>query len=136
MVINRRKMKENKFIKSFSLYAFISFFLFHHCAQMTLTHIANLRMEMTVEETLDITSISPTYQFILDDINTPDEIEVHSYILSSGDYKSNYFLVFRNKKLFYWGYPHEFARKQDPFLNEIGKKAINRLDELEPIYKY
>ena len=97
---------------------------------MTLTHVSELRMEMTVEETLAVTNIYPEYKIILNSIITPDEIEVHSYILSSGDYTSRYFLAFRNKKLFFWGYPHEFAREKDPFIKEIGQKAVIKLNEL------
>lgn len=114
----------------FLLNAFICLMLFQGCAQMTLTHVAKLRIGMTIVETLSVTNVSPKHKFILDNIDTADEIEVHSYLLSSGDYISNYFLVFRNKKLIFWGYPHEYARNNDPFINKIGQQAVSELDEL------
>ena len=122
---------KNKIYQEFFPYAFIYLLLFQSCIPpMTLTQVANLRMEMRVEETLAVTNISPEHKFILDSNFTPDEIEVHSYILSSGDYESHYFLAFRNKNLFFWGYPHEYAREKDPFINEIGQKAVIKLNEL------
>jgi hypothetical protein len=107
----------------------ISFFV--SCAQMTLRHVGKLRQGMTVEESQKVTNISRKYTFFLDTIEGDGPVEVHSYILSSGDYRSNYFLAYRDGRLIYWGYPHEFARSKDPLLNEIGRKAVNRLEQLE-----
>ena len=109
--------------------ASISFFV--SCARMTLSHVGRLRKGMTVQESQQVTNISPKYIFSLD-LSDGDEItEVHSYILSSGDYTSNYFLAYQNNLLIYWGYPHEFARSKDPLLNEIGRKAARKLENLE-----
>ncbi|UCE73013.1 MAG: tetratricopeptide repeat protein, partial [Methanomassiliicoccales archaeon] len=109
--------------------ATISFFV--SCAQMTLRDVGKLRQGMTVQESQMVTNISPKYTFSLDTIEGDGPIEVHSYILTSGDYRSNYFLVYRDGQLMYWGYPHEFARSKDPLLKEIGRKAVKRLEQLE-----
>lgn len=109
--------------------ASISFFV--SCAQMTLRDVGELRQGMTVEESQMVTNISPKYTFFLDTIEGDGQIEVHSYILTSGNYKSNYFLAYRDGQLIYWGYPHEFARSKDPLLNEIGRKGVNRLEQLK-----
>jgi len=105
--------------------------LFVSCAQMTLREVGRLRQGMTVEESQKVTNISPKYTFFLDTIEADGTIEVHSYILTSGGYKSNYFLAYRNGQLIYWGYPHEFARSKDPLLNEIGRKGVKRLEQLK-----
>jgi len=98
---------------------------------MTLSDVAKLRKGMTVEESQRFTRISPKHIFILDTSEGGDTIEVHSYILSSGNYGSNYFLAYRNNQLIYWGYPHEFARSRDPLLNEIGQRAVRKSEQLE-----
>ena len=101
------------------------------CARMTLSHVGRLRKGMSIQESQQITNISPKHIFLLD-LSEGDEVaEVHSYILSSGDYHSKYFLAYQNNLLIYWGYPHEFARSKDPLLNEIGRKAVSRLEALE-----
>lgn len=38
--------------------------------------------------------------------------------------KADYFVVFENDKLLYWGHPYEFNRHPDPRLNEIGRIAV------------
>ena len=109
--------------------ASISFFV--SCARMTLSHVGRLRKGMTVQESQQVTNISPNYVFLLDLSEGDEIIEVHSYTLSSGDYHSKYFLAYQNNLLIYWGYPHEFARSRDPLLNEIGRNAVSRLEKLE-----
>ena len=104
---------------------------FVSCAQMTLSHVGKLRQGMTVEESQVVLSVSPKYTFSLDIAEGNETIEVQSYILSSGDYTSNYFLAYRNNRLIYWGYPHEFARSKDSLLNEIGLSAVIMLEKLE-----
>ena len=101
------------------------------CAQITLTQVGKLRMGMTIEESQKVTTVSPKYTIPLGTIEGNGTIEVHSYILTSGNYKSNYFLAYRSARLIYWGYPHEFARSKDPLLNEIGQKAVSRLEQLK-----
>ena len=114
-----------------TLLILVSICFFVSCAQMTLGHVGKLRQGMTVEESQKVANISPKYIFYLGTIEGDGTIEVHSYILTSGNYKSNYFLAYRNGQLIYWGYPHEFARSKNPLLNEIGRKAVNRLEQLK-----
>lgn len=109
----------------------LSISLLISCAELTLTQVGKLRMGMTVEESQKATGVSPKYIIPLDTIEGNGTVEVHSYILSSGNYKSNYFLAYRNGGLMYWGYPHEFARSKDQLLNEIGQKAVSRIAQLE-----
>lgn len=87
---------------------------------------------MSVAKTLDISPKSPINEFnILLPSEPTAKMLIHVYILSVGDYKSDYFLAFRNDRLVYWGYPHEFARSSDPYLNEIGKVAVEEYLKLQ-----
>jgi hypothetical protein len=36
------------------------------------------------------------------------------------------FFAFVDNQLYYWGYPYEFNRHGDPFVNEIGMRAFTR----------
>ena len=94
------------------------------CARLTIGDVGHLRQGMTMEESRQVTGMAPTRTVVLDSTNG---IEVHSYIISSGDYHSTYYLAFEKNSLLYWGYPHEFARSTDPRLNEIGRKAVSKL---------
>ena len=113
----------------YALLVFIFTSVFVSCApQMKLSDVGKLRKGMTIIESQRLTKISPKFTFAFDTIE--GAIEVHSYILSSGDYGSNYFLAYKNNRLIYWGYPHEFARSKDPLLNEIGEKAVGKLEQM------
>ena len=57
------------------------------------------------------------------------EARVITYNLISGDYVSDYFLVFLDNNLVYWGYPHEFARHDDPKINKLGWIAVEKVYE-------
>ena len=126
-------MKKTHSVKSF-LAVIIIVFVFSACAKLTLTHVSNLRKGMTIQESQ--TSLNRSYQreFILNNISSTDKIIVRLYILSSGDYESNYFLAFVNDKLIFWGYPHEFARSQDELINKIGSEAVKQLQERKMNY--
>ncbi|MBW1743367.1 MAG: hypothetical protein JRJ47_08040 [Deltaproteobacteria bacterium] len=90
---------------------------------------------MTSQEARVLAGIPPKYIFTIQLTEPSDSIEIQSYILSSGDYRSDYFLAFKDNKLIYWGYPHEFARVDDPYINEIGEKGVIRLKEMKPEQK-
>ena len=114
---------------SLVILASISFFV--SCNRITLSQVGRLSKGMTVVDAQQVTTTSPKYIFVLDFSEDDEIIEVHSYILNTGNYTSDYFLAYRNNRLIYWGYPHEFARSKDPLLNKIGQKAVSRLINLE-----
>jgi len=60
-----------------------------------------------------------------------DNILVHVYELTSGTYDSNYFYMFINNELHFWGYPHEFARSNNTLINDIGKITVQKIEEIE-----
>ncbi|MBS1537425.1 MAG: hypothetical protein JST20_06715 [Bacteroidetes bacterium] len=94
------------------------------CSQFTPEVLDKYQKGMAVSQTIDISPVSPKTEFNITIPSDPAKFIIHVYVLSLGDYKSDYFLAFRNDKLVYWGYPHEFARSSDPYLNEIGKIAV------------
>ncbi len=95
------------------------------CAQFTPETLDKFQKGMPLATTMDIAPVAPRQELT---ITVPSDAKanykIHVYVLSMGDYKSNYFLAFRNDKLIYWGYPHEFARSSDTYINEIGKEAV------------
>jgi hypothetical protein len=79
---------------------------------------------MTTTEANAALPLPPRSTFAVEMNDSSIKVQVCTYRLSSGDYSSDYFLAFRDEKLVYWGYPHEFARSTDPTINEIGEKAV------------
>lgn len=102
------------------------------CTQLTLTQISDLRMGMTESEAYEAIKMPPDYEIDVVLKNAPSPILVQSYTLSSGNYKSDYFIAFENGRIIFWGYPHEFARSTNKKINYIGSRALERLDELKP----
>jgi len=67
---------------------------------------------------------SPGKKFNTTLLSDPNvKLDVFAYDRSDG-FLGIYFLAFRDGKLVFWGYPHEFARSTDPYINEIGKSAL------------
>ncbi|MBK9249027.1 MAG: hypothetical protein IPM69_13155 [Ignavibacteria bacterium] len=96
------------------------------CTHFTPETLDKFQKGMSMATTLSIAPVSPREEFsVVIPSDTKAEYRFHVYILSIGDYKSDYFLAFRNDRLIYWGYPHEFARSSDTYINEIGKEAVN-----------
>jgi len=98
---------------------------------MTLSDAANLRRGMSVAESKSVLPNRPKYEFSLDSIHEGERVLIDAYYVVSGDYTAQYMLAFSEDRLLYWGYPHEFARSKDSFINEIGKQAVTRFRQLE-----
>jgi hypothetical protein len=94
------------------------------CVTITLTDIGHLRKGMTREEAKATLPLPPRSEFPLAAGDGAAQIEVCTYIVSSGNYDSDYYLAFDSDKLLFWGYPHEFARSTSSLINEIGEKAV------------
>ena len=103
-----------------------SLFVLFGCIQtLTLHDVSFLRKEISIAEAKKLSKINPKYEFKIKNPDNPDdEISVLVYELSSGSMKSNYFYFFLNKKLEFWGYPHEYARSSDKLINYVGKKSV------------
>ncbi len=123
------------FIKKTSLVmAAILFSTSCAATSITITAVGQLKKEMREEEAKSVLKVKPKYAFPVALTGNDANIQVSVYVLSSGDYGSYYLLAFRDDKLFYWGYPHEFARSTNAVINETGEKSVQetkRLDEIE-----
>ncbi len=52
------------------------------------------------------------------------QVDVLVYDIYMGRIANDYFVAFENNKLFFWGYPNEFTRSNDPYINQVGAAAI------------
>jgi hypothetical protein len=112
----------------------ISICLILSCANnLTLSKISTLRKNITEQEVNSIIQTESKYEFSIQIDSSKEIINVKTYILSSGSYDSNYLLCFKENKLYFWGYPHEFSRSNDKIINEIGKKSVEKINELDKI---
>lgn len=59
--------------------------------------------------------------------NPAMHLDIQVYKIAMGDYQSDYFLAFKDNKLYYWGFPYEFSRHSDPFINDIWRWAMEEL---------
>lgn len=119
------KYKINIFLISLSL-------IILSCANnLTLSKISPLRKAMAEEEVNSIIQTETNREFSIKIDSTKEIIDVRTYTLSSGSYDSNYLLCYKENKLLFWGYPHEFARSNDKIINEIGKKSVEIILGLE-----
>ncbi len=57
-----------------------------------------------------------------------DTFQVMVFDLALGSAAAEYYAVFRNGKLYYWGHPYEFNRHMDSEMNAIGAAAVKAVD--------
>jgi hypothetical protein len=99
------------------------------CSAFTLSDTNKLTKGMSVEHVLGVVSKGPVDEF---DINLPSDprttLHVLQFNLKNGGTSGDYYLVFKDDKLMYWGYPYEFNRYPDPTFNEIGAEVVKERD--------
>lgn len=95
------------------------------CAAFNLGDANRLQKGQTKDQVLDVVSKGPSKTF---EIKAPGDasrkLEVMSFVLKNAGTATEYFAVFEDNKLLYWGYPYEFNRHPDIRLNEIGRLAV------------
>lgn len=99
------------------------------CMQtFSLSDANKVRKGMTKKEVKSQVAGSPVKDFQISITSDPNAtFNVMYYIVQmGGSVFSDYYLVFENDKLLYWGQPYEFLRHPDTKLNEIGVAAANR----------
>ncbi|HRE59356.1 MAG TPA: hypothetical protein PLW09_16210 [Candidatus Kapabacteria bacterium] len=102
------------------------------CSQFTYVQINSMKKGMTVAEVNESVSKEPEAEFDISLKSTPTKkYFVQVYILFGGAYKSDYFAVYENGKLFYWGHEYEFNRHPDATLNEIGRTAVAEYEKIK-----
>lgn len=107
----------------------IMLLLLASCVQMTLKDAGKLTKGMSYEQ---VRAVLPVRERQTQLIRTSDKevsIKIFHYIIHSGAQESNYFLAFKDDKLYFWGYLHEFNRASDSLANDIGNKLITVVKE-------
>jgi len=89
---------------------------------LTIRNVNSLDKNMTCEQVIQNLPVNTIDEKVI----TLDHVEyfLWTYDLSSGESTNRFLLVFKEGKLFFWGYPHEFARSSNPEINTIGKKYL------------
>ncbi|NQW29839.1 MAG: hypothetical protein HQ472_04940 [Ignavibacteria bacterium] len=94
------------------------------CSTFSYIEVNKLRKGMKVEEVNSFVAISPKKSF---EISLPSDaskkFSVREYFLTLGTIYADFYMVFQDDKLIYWGFPYEFNRFPDPMINEIGATA-------------
>lgn len=102
------------------------------CAKFTLSDSNKIQKGMAPAQVNDIVSKGPEKEFMMSIYTAPSKkYFVQVYDIQVGSYNSDYFAVYENDKLLYWGYPYEFNRHPDPLLNEIGKTAVAEYEKIK-----
>jgi len=98
------------------------------CTSFSLYDANRLQKGMSVQTVSDLVSKSPKNTYTIHLKSEPNAtLTVMSFDMKSGGTTSDYFAVFENDQLLYWGYPYEFNRYPDPRMNEIGKAAVETM---------
>ncbi|MDA3813041.1 MAG: hypothetical protein PF570_02185 [Candidatus Cloacimonetes bacterium] len=102
------------------------------CDYIKLKYISKLKKELSIQETYKLLDggyeKEIPYETYID-----DQLEIHSIIIDPDKFKARYLLLFRNSKLEYWGFPHEFARHSDPLYNAVSEYAITLIFKEEKL---
>ncbi len=107
-------------------------FTFTSCVRFSLGDANKIQKGMTSSEVNGIVSKGPVKDFMMTIYSSPSKkYFVQVYDIHVGNYNSDYFAVYENEKLLYWGYPYEFNRHPDPLLNEIGKTAVAEYEKIK-----
>ena len=89
-----------------------------------ISQLSDMAKDMTFSQVDNLLNKTPKNELSGVKLGTNDEYVVRLYELMSGSYESDFLFTFRNGKLYYWGYIHEYARSNNKLLNEIGRKAL------------
>ncbi|MCK5052181.1 MAG: hypothetical protein KAS53_10705 [Candidatus Cloacimonetes bacterium] len=93
------------------------------CDYIKLKYISKLKKELSIQETYKLLDGKSEKELFYENY-IDDQLELHSIIIDPDKFHARYFLLFRNSKLEYWGFPHEFARHSDPLYNSIAEYAM------------
>lgn len=93
------------------------------CAKFTIADANKFQKGMEPAVAMALASKGP-YKFLS---NPAMHLDIQVYKIAMGDYQSDYFVAFKDNKLYYWGFPYEFSRHSDPFINDIWRWAMEEL---------
>lgn len=95
------------------------------CTSFNMGDANRLRKGMSPDMVLGLVSKGPRTTVTFTIPSEPrSRFSAQVYDLALGSAKADYYAVFENDKLIYWGHPYEFNRYPDPRMNEIGAAAV------------
>ncbi len=93
------------------------------CSFPTPLSLKHLTKDMTTEDILK--DATPAQKFTIASTASPNaKIIFFVFDYPTGRFFGDYFLAFKDNQLLFWGFPHEFARSSDTYINELGKAAL------------
>jgi hypothetical protein len=66
-------------------------------------------------------------EFTLDDIKGKN-VKIKVFKKTESEIGYTFFVTFIDDMLYYWGFPYEYARHNEPLINEIGRKALSKYE--------
>jgi len=118
------------FIASIILLNGCNIYSFRHGLKSQTLLMMQLNMPENVFDNLKTEDEIPIAEFNLDVIKE-HKVDVRVFKKLNGQDISFYFIAFSDGKLLYWGYPYEFARHSDKFINQVGKLAYQKYSLLK-----
>lgn len=119
-------MKKNSALTLFSVLIATAVLLTACVSTINMDSLNNLQVGMSQTQAANILQAQPVKTLSLMAQNKLVHVDV--YQLANGDYVSNYLVAYdENNALLYWGYPNEFARSTNRFINKIGVLALAAL---------
>lgn len=100
-------------------------FICTSCTTFGLSDANKLQMGMSATTVEDLVSKGPKKTFDFTVVALPGStFKAMVFDLALGSTKAEYYAVFKNDGLYYWGHPYEFNRHPDPNINAVGKAAV------------
>jgi hypothetical protein len=92
-------------------------------------HLDGFRKNMPRCQVLAFIGFDPAANFAVAPSDGPLTVDVFQHV--NGNYVSDYFLLYENDNLLYWGYPHEYAKHSDPKIQKAGRSAVIHWNEIK-----
>jgi hypothetical protein len=92
-------------------------------------HLDGFRKGMPRCQVLAFLGFDPVAYFVVASDDGSLAVDVFRHV--NGNYVSDYFLLYENDKLLYWGYPHEYAKHSDPKIQKAGRSAVIGWNEIK-----
>lgn len=100
------------------------------CTTFGLGDANKLQVGMSAATVTDLVSKGPKKSFDFTVVALPgNTFKAMVFDLTLGSTNAEYYAVFKNDELYYWGHPYEFNRHPDPNINAVGKAAVAAAQE-------
>ena len=85
---------------------------------LTRGDLVHMRKGMSPGEVAALATIPPKCTI---EVDRQDSSVIEVFPMSATSYYGDYYVLYREDKLIYWGYPHEFLRSEDDSISAAGK---------------